>query len=247
MDDQRGVKDTRDMIGVRLESEVHLITASVTAARNVMKCIHRARVDVSEMMYENLAAAKATLTPEERDIGTLFINVGGGTTDAMLYLHGAPHYTTVLPLGGKDVTSDISIILKVPFEEAEKIKIRDGFSYASVVEDSNSSVIIPGVGGRPPLSTDRSTLCSYIEPRMTEIFEMIRKRVEKEAGFHNWQGLGGVVICGGGVMLPGTVELAQSVFSKFGENCRTPEGCRSYTRGLPSGQGNGLWSGSSGL
>ena len=212
VDDQRGVIDPRDMIGVRLEAEVHIVTASGTSVQNLIKCINRAGFKVSEIVYENLATVKASLTPEEKEIGTLFINIGGGTTDAMLYLHGAPHYTTVLPLGGNDVTSDISIILKIPFEEAEKIKIRDGFSHSSVVADSNALVIIPGVGGRPPLSTDRNILCSYIEPRLGEIFNMIKHQVENEAGFHNWQGLGGVVLCGGGAMLPGTVELAQTIF-----------------------------------
>jgi cell division protein FtsA len=212
VDEQRGVKDPRDMIGVRLEAEVHLITASITAAQNLIKCINRAGFKVEELMYESLAAARASVTPEEKEIGTLFINVGGGTTDVILYLGGAPHYTSVLPLGGKEVSSDIAIILKIPFEEAEKIKIRDGFCYGPVVEEGSEPVIVPGIGGRPPLSTDRNTVCSYIQPRMTEILEMIKKRVESEAGFTNWQSLGGVVLSGGGAMLPGTVELASSIF-----------------------------------
>lgn len=233
VDEQRGVKDPRDMIGVRLEAEVHLITASITAAQNLIKCINRAGLKVSEMMYESLAASRASLTPEEKEIGTLFINIGGGTTDIMLYLNGAPHYTSVLPLGGKEVSSDIGIILKIPFEEAEKIKIRDGFCLEAVVEEGGEPVIIPGVGGRPPLSTDRNTICSYIQPRMTEIFEMIKKRVESEAGFTAWQSLGGVVLSGGGAMLPGTVELAQSIFptavrmaEPFGVNGLSREVCR---------------------
>ena len=212
VDDQRGVKDPRDMIGVRLEAEVHLITASITAAQNLLKCINRAGLKVSEMMYETLAAVKASLTPEEKEIGTLFINIGGGTTDAILYLNGAPHYTTVIPFGGRDITADISIILKIPFEEAEKVKIQDGFGHASVVSDSNAAIIIPGVGGRPPFSTDRLALCRYIEPRLTEILDMLKRKIEKEAGFQNWYSLGGVVLSGGGGMMPGTVELAQSLF-----------------------------------
>jgi cell division protein FtsA len=120
VDEQRGVKDPRDMIGVRLEAEVHLITASITAAQNLIKCINRAGFKVEELMYESLAAARASVTPEEKEIGTLFINVGGGTTDVILYLGGAPHYTSVLPLGGKEVSSDIAIILKIPFEEARE-------------------------------------------------------------------------------------------------------------------------------
>lgn len=212
VDEQRGVKEPRNMIGVRLEAEVHLITALVTSAQNLVKCINRAGFRVSDMIYENLAAIRATLTPEEKAIGTLFINIGGGTTDAILYLNGAPHYTTVLSLGGEEVTSDISIILKVPFELAEEIKIRDGFSHSSIVEDIDSPVIIPGVGGRPPVATNRRALCSYIEPRMVEIFDMIKYRVENEGGFKNWPGLGGVVLCGGGAMMPGVAELAQSIF-----------------------------------
>lgn len=233
VDEQRGVKDPKDMIGVRLEAEVHLLTASVTAAQNLIKCINRAGFKVEELMYESLAAARASVTPEETEIGCLFINIGGGTTDAMLFLSGAPHYTSVLPLGGKEVTSDIAIILKIPYEEAEKIKIRDGFCYSPLVEDGDEPVIVPGIGGRPPLSTDRNTICSYIQPRMSEIFEMVKKRVESEASFTNWQSLGGVVLSGGGAMLPGTVELAQSIFptavrmaEPFGVTGLTREVCR---------------------
>ncbi|MGI9255397.1 MAG: cell division protein FtsA [Salinispira sp.] len=216
VDDQRGVKDPRDMIGVRLEAEVHLITALVTAAQNLVKCINRAGFRVSEMMYEGLAAVEAALTPEEKEIGTLFINIGGGTTDVILYLNGAPHYTAVLPLGGRDVTSDLSIILKTSLELAEQIKVHNGFAHASVLREMNTQVIVPGIAGRPPLATDQRTLCTYIEPRMTEIFEIVKHRVEKEGGFRNWPALGGVVLCGGGAMLPGTAELAQMIFHSSG-------------------------------
>lgn len=210
VDDSGAIKDPIDMIGVRLEAEVHIITGSVTSAQNLVKCVNRAGFKVDEIVLESLAASKAVLTADEMELGVLLIDLGGGTTDIILHLEGAPYFTSVLPVGGSQVTGDLAIMLKTPNESAERIKREAGCCYAPLVEEESEPVIIPGVGGRPPLAVQRADISGIIEPRMMEIFQMVRERVEKK-GYLKHLG-GGVVLTGGGALLPGTVELAQEVF-----------------------------------
>ncbi|KGE73512.1 cell division protein FtsA [Spirochaeta lutea] len=214
VDDQRGVKDPIDMIGVRLEAEAHLITGSVTAAQNLLKCVNRAGFKVDEIALDVLVASQAVLSRDEMELGTMLIDIGGGTTDVILYKNGAPLYTNVVPVGGAEVTSDLSIMLQTPMDTMEEIKLTSGCCYAPMLEGDDSEIIIPGVGGRPPIAADRLTLCEYIQPRMTEIFSMVRDKVEHEAHFTRWQNLGGgIVLTGGGALLQGAAELAGDIFS----------------------------------
>ncbi|TVR57093.1 MAG: cell division protein FtsA [Spirochaetaceae bacterium] len=210
VDDQGGVKDPIDMIGVRLEAEVHIITGSVSAAQNLVKCVNRAGFSVDNIVLEALAAARSVLSQDEKDLGVLVIDLGGGTTDVLVYLDGAPYFTSVVPVAGAQVTSDLSIMLKTPMEAAERIKRESGCCHPSLIEPDDESVIIPGVGGRPPLSVSRLDICTILQPRMLEIFKMVRERIEKKGYLANIGG--GVVLTGGGALLPGAVELAQDVF-----------------------------------
>lgn len=210
VDDQGSIKDPIDMIGVRLEAEVHIITGSVTSAQNLVKCVNRAGFKVEEIVLESLAASKAVLTADEMELGVLLIDLGGGTTDMILHLEGAPYFTSVLPVGGAQVTGDLSIMLKTPTESAERIKREAGCCFEPLVEEDTEPVIIPGVGGRPPLAVERREICGIIEPRMMEIFQMVRERIQNK-GYLKHLG-GGVVLTGGGALLPGAVELAQEVF-----------------------------------
>ena len=209
VDEQGGIKNPLDMIGVRLEAEVHIITGSVTSAQNLVKCVNRAGFKVSDIVLESLAGGRAVLTEDERDLGVMLIDLGGGTTDILIYRDGAPYYTSVLPVGGTQVTGDISIMLKTPTESAEQIKQAAGCCFLPLVE-AGDPVIIPGVGGRPPASITREEICKIIQPRMDEIFTMIREKVEPK-GYLRHLGAG-VVLTGGGALLPGAVELAQEVF-----------------------------------
>ncbi len=209
VDEQGGIKNPLDMIGVRLEAEVHIITGSVTSAQNLVKCVNRAGFKVSDIVLESLAAGRAVLTEDERDLGVMLIDLGGGTTDILIYREGAPYYTSVLPVGGAQVTGDLSIMLKTPTESAEQIKHEAGCCYLPLVE-SGEPVIIQGVGGRPPASISREEICGIVQPRMNEIFSMIREKVEPK-GYLRHLGAG-IVLTGGGALLPGAVELAQEVF-----------------------------------
>jgi cell division protein FtsA len=209
VDEQGGIKNPLDMIGVRLEAEVHIITGSVTSAQNLVRCVNRAGFKVDEIVLESLAAAGAVLTSDERELGVMLLDLGGGTTDMLIYRDGAPYYTSVLPVGGIQITSDLSIMLKTPTESAEQIKRDAGCCYAPLVEDGEP-IIIPGVGGRSPMSIERSEICHIIQPRVAETLNMVKEKVEPK-GYLKRLGAG-IVLTGGGALLPGVVDLAQEVF-----------------------------------
>jgi cell division protein FtsA len=209
VDDQGGIKDPLDMIGIRLEAEVHIITGSVTSAQNLLKCVNRAGFRVHDIVLQPLASGTAVLSKEEKELGVLLLDLGGGTTDILVHLDGAPYHTNVLAIGGNQVTSDISIMLKTPFEAAERIKKESACSYMPLI-DGDEEVIIPAVGGWPSASIPRKEICKIVQPRMEEIFEMVRDQMVKKDYMKRLGG--GVVLTGGGAMMPGAAELAREVF-----------------------------------
>jgi cell division protein FtsA len=208
VDDQKGIRNPIDMIGVRLESEVHIITCSVTGAQNLIKCVNRAGFRVNELILQTLAAGRAVLTQEEMELGVVLLDLGGGTTDTLIYVDGTPYSTYTIPAGGTQVTSDISIIKNISLENAEKIKIDAGCCWDEML-DNDETVIVPGVGGRPPMSIPRSQILTIIKPRMEEIFKLVKQHLDtlnlpRPLG-------GGVVLTGGGAQMAGVVELANSI------------------------------------
>jgi cell division protein FtsA len=209
VDDQKGIRNPLDMIGVRLEAEVHIITGSVTTAQNLVKCVNRAGFKVDRLMLQSLAAARAVLSPDEKELGCLLVDLGGGTTDVLVYADGAPYFSSMLPVGGAQVTNDLSIMLSVPMDAAERLKRESASAWLEGVE-SDETVILPGVGGRGPVEAPRRRLASIVQPRMEEIYGMARERVEKMG---HWKHIkGGVVITGGGALMQGAAELAQEMF-----------------------------------
>ncbi len=209
VDDQKGIRNPLDMIGVRLEAEVHIITGSVTTAQNLVKCVNRAGFKVDKLMLQSLAAARATLTSDERDLGCLLVDLGGGTTDVLVYSEGAPFFSSVLPVGGAQVTNDLSIMLSVPMDAAERLKRESASAWLESV-DGDETVIVPGVGGRAPAETPRRRLASIVQPRMEEVFGMVQERVDKMGYWNRIKG--GVVLTGGGALMQGVPELAQEMF-----------------------------------
>ncbi len=209
VDEQGGIKNPVDMIGIRLEAEVHIITGSVTSAQNLVKCVNRAGFRVNDIVLESLAASKAVLSEDEKELGVLLIDLGGGTTDVLVHLEGSPYHTNILAIGGSQVTSDLSILLKTPIEAAEKIKQEAGCCYLPRV-DGEEEVIIPGVGGWPAASIPRKEMCKIIQSRMAETFGMVKDQIDKK-GYLKHLG-GGVVLTGGGALLQGAPELAQEIF-----------------------------------
>ena len=209
VDDQRGIRDPLGMIGVRLEAEVHIITCSGTGAQNIAKCVQRARFGVNDLILQSLASARTVLTPDEKELGVVLIDLGGGTTDVLVYSEGAPYSTATIAAGGTQVTNDISILKNITFETAEKIKLEAGCCWEPFLE-GDDDIIVPGVGGRAPLAIPKSQVLEIIKPRMEEIFKMVREKLDK-LSLPRPLG-GGVVITGGGAQLLGAAELASEIF-----------------------------------
>ncbi|MDR2447371.1 MAG: cell division protein FtsA [Treponema sp.] len=208
VDDQKGIRDPLNMIGVRLESEVHLITCSVTSEQNLIKCVNGAKLVVNEVVLQTLAAGRSALTPEEMEMGVALIDLGGGTTDVLVYLDGVPFSNASIPVGSTLITSDISKVKAVSYEIAEKLKIEDGCCWEGVM-DTDTDIPVPGVGGRPPMLIPRSQILAIIRPRMEEIFMMVKEKLDKIY----YKSLGaGVVLTGGGALLAGSAELAAHIF-----------------------------------
>lgn len=208
IDGQSGVSDPINMIGVRLEAEVHIITCSLSATDNIIKCVNRGNYYVKEIILESLAVSKSVLTEDEKELGVLLIDIGGGTTDILLHYGGAPYFSKVLPIGGDIITSDISKVLNTPTVSAENIKLKDGCCVASFV-DEDEEVIIPGVAGRAPVKVSRVYLAEIIEARVCEIVTLIGKELKNKGYLDKFPG--GVVITGGSALLSGIADLTTEI------------------------------------
>ena len=209
VDEQRGVKDPRNMIGVRIEAEVHIVTGSVTCMKNIIDCVKRANLQVDNFMYHGLAAVKSIMTEEERELGSILIDIGGGTTDIVVMSGGAPVFTAVLPVGGNHATNDLAIVKGLSVETAEKLKITDGRCWLPLVED-NEQVLISAPGGRAPIQIAKAEICEILQARMAEIFMMVKDKISPAAASTRFAG--NVILCGGGALIPGATELASDIF-----------------------------------
>ena len=211
VDDHRGIKDPLGMIGVRLGAEVHIVTSSATSAENLLRCVNRAGFKASKslLLLQVLAAGRAVLTADEQDLGVALIDLGGGTTDVLVYHDGAPYSTFTIPVGGFEVTKDIATIKSISIEAAEKVKTESACCWGPLIEHDDD-ILVPGVTGRPPMAIPRSHIYEIVKPRMEEIFELVKQKLDCLGLTLN----GGVVITGGGAALTGAVELAGEIFKK---------------------------------
>jgi len=209
VDDQDGIRDPIGLSGVRLEVEVHVVTAAVTSAQNIVKSVERAGFRVDEIVLEPLASSLAVLDDDERNLGVVLVDLGGGTTGIAMFFEGHIRHTSVVALGGQHVTNDIAIGLRTPPEQAETIKIDHGCAFSDLIK-KNETLTVPGVGGRAPRIISRSVLIDIIQPRMEEILTLAYQEMEK-SDLMNLMAAG-AVITGGGAILPGTVELAEEIW-----------------------------------
>jgi len=209
IDDQDGIREPLGMSGVRLEAKIHIVTAAVTSAQNIVKCANKAGLNVVDIVLEPLASAEAVLAGDERDLGVCLIDIGGGTTDLAVFADGSIKHTSVLGLGGYHITNDIAVGLRTPFEEAERIKKRFGVASARYL-GSDDVITVPSVGGRRPREVSRKILCEVIEPRIDEVLSLARQEMMK-AGLDD-RIPSGVVLTGGCSALNGIAELAEEIF-----------------------------------
>jgi cell division protein FtsA len=208
VDHQDGVKEPVGMSGVRLEARAHLVTAATTSVQNIIKCAERCGLYVPEVVLQPLASAESVLSEDEKEIGATLIDIGGGTTDVIIYADGAVVHTSVIPIGGLNLTNDIATGLRTPMAEAERIKIKYGCASTSMVEE-DENIEVPSVGGRPPRVLPRRVLCDIIEPRVEEIFSAVQ-HVLAETGYADMLA-SGAVVTGGTTLLDGMPELGEQV------------------------------------
>ena len=208
VDGESGIKNPVGMCGIKLETTVHIITGQVTAAQNLIKCIHLAGMDVSDVVLEQIASSEAVLTDDEKEIGVIIIDCGGGTTDIAIFLGSSIRHTENLTLGGDHLDKDIALGLSVSLSEAKKLKERYGVALSELVTDEES-IKIDGVGGRRQRHISRKDLSMIIEPRMEEIFSLVKREIT-QSGHRNFFPAG-AVITGGTVIMEGTVDLAEEI------------------------------------
>ncbi len=210
VDDQGEIMDPLGMSGVRLEAKVHMVAGAVTSAQNIIKCANRAGLDVCNIVLESLASSEAVLSKEERNLGTALLDFGGGTTDMAVFSKGAVKHTSVLALGGDNLTYDIAVGLRTPKAEAEKIKIKYGCGLSSLI-GKDETIEVPGVGGRRPRTLSRQIIGEILEPRVEEIFSLIYNELVR-SGYDD-QISSGVVVTGGSAELAGITEMAEQIFN----------------------------------
>jgi cell division protein FtsA len=210
VDDQNGIRDPIGMSGVRLEAKVHIVTGSSASLQNIVKSVNRVGLDIDDMVLEQLASSEAVLSADEKDLGVVLLDIGGGTTDIAVFSDGSIKHTAVIPVGGNFITSDIATGLRTPLTEAEKIKIKYGCAFSSMIP-KNEIIEVPSVGGREPREVTRQILGRIIEPRAEEILNMSYKEVIK-SGYEDILAAG-VVLTGGTSIMAGITELAEHVFN----------------------------------
>ncbi len=210
VDEQDGIMDPLGMSGVRMEAKIHIVTGAVTSAQNIIKCANRAGLDVHDIVLESIASSEAVLTNEERNLGVALIDFGGGTTDMAVFSRGSIKHTSVLALGGDNLTYDISIGIRTATIEAEKIKMKYGCALTSMI-GSDETIEVPGVGGRGPRTLPRQLLGEILEPRLEEIFTLIQSELIR-SGYEDSIN-SGVVITGGSSELDGVPEIAEQIFN----------------------------------
>lgn len=210
VDEQAGIHNPVGMAGVRLEAKIHIVTGAVASAHNIVKCVNRAGLDVCDIVLESLASGESVLTPEEKELGTALLDLGGGTTDLAIFSNKNIKHTFVLALGGNNLTNDIAVGLRAPLAEAEKIKIKYGACIARNI-GPEETIEVPGMGGRKSRKLPRQILGEILEPRMEEIFTLVQREIFRAGMEHLITS--GLVITGGTALLEGVTEIAESVFN----------------------------------
>jgi cell division protein FtsA len=208
VDDQIGIGDPLGMFGTRLEVNVHIVTSSTTAAQNIITAVNRSGHLVGDTVLEPIAVGEAILTDDDKELGSVLVDIGGGKTNIAVYHHGAVRHTVVVPLGGELFTSDIAVGLRTTIPEAERLKHEQGCAASSMAQ-AEEVFEVSGIGSRQPRPIAQTVLADIIQPRAEEIVHIVRNEI-RNAGYERQAGAG-VVLTGGGSMLRGFVELAEDI------------------------------------
>lgn len=209
VDDHTGIQNPLGMTGVRLATNVHIVTADIGAVHNLVTCCNKASLEVADLVLESIASAKSVLAPDEMELGVALVDIGGGTTDIAVFCEGTIRYTGEIGLGGHNLTNDLSVGLRTPLAEAEKLKEDYGCALSALIKP-NHVVDVPSVGDREPRRVTQKVLVDIIEARMTEIVEMVDRELVASGQKNRINA--GVVLTGGSALLAHIVDLAEQIF-----------------------------------
>ena len=227
VDGQEGIKDPIGMTGIRLETDTHIITGATTSMRNLVKCVSEVGIDVTELVFSGIASSLAILTDTEKELGVVLVDIGGETTDVVIFIDGSVSYSSVVPIGARYITSDMAVGLRVSLESAEKIKVYLAKSHKipmPVLDDQEEEkqnqkgqkkqegfLDIKSLGIEEDIQriSEKSVVDGIIKPRLQEIFKYVGKEIKK-SGFGT-QIPSGLVICGGGAQTIGLLDQAKYV------------------------------------
>lgn len=209
IDGQEDVREPLGMSGMKLEVKVHIVTGAVAAAQNIVKCIKRCGIEVSDLILQPLASSLAVLTEDEKELGVCLVDIGGGTTDIAVFKQGAIRHTAVVPIAGDQMTNDVAVAFRTPTQSAEDIKIKHGCALRQLA-DAREIVEVPGVDGREPRQLLVQTLAEVLEPRVVELYELVLNELRR-SGMEEMIA-SGIVITGGSAMMRGMVELGEEIF-----------------------------------
>ncbi|MCX7115256.1 MAG: cell division protein FtsA [Gammaproteobacteria bacterium] len=209
IDNQGCIREPAGMAGVRLEARVHIVTSAASSSQNIIKCVRRCGLEVTDIILEQLASSHAVLTSDEKELGVCIIDIGGGTTDIAVFYDGAIQHTAVIPIAGDQVTNDIALALRTPTKSAEAIKVQHGFALPEHASTTDLIEVL-SVNERPGRKISTNALAEVICARYEELFYMVRNELQR-GGFQERIGAG-IVITGGGSRLNGIIELAELCF-----------------------------------
>jgi cell division protein FtsA len=209
IDGQEDVREPVGMSGMKLEVRVHIVTGAVSAAQNIVKCVKRCGLEVSDLVLQPLASSVAVLTEDEKELGVCLVDIGGGTTDIAVFKQGAIRHTAVVPIAGDQVTNDVAVAFRTPTASAEDIKIKHGCALRQLA-DPREIVEVPGVDGRDARQLSVQTLAEVIEPRVVELYEFVLNELRR-SGMEEMIA-SGIVITGGSSLMRGMVELGEEIF-----------------------------------
>jgi cell division protein FtsA len=210
VDNQHDIREPLGMSGMRLEVKVHIVSGAITAAQNIIKCIKRCGLEVVELILQPIASSEAVLTKDEKELGVCLVDIGGGTTDIAIIKNGSIQHTAVIPIAGDQITNDIAVAFRTPTQSAEDIKIAHG-SAVSYMASANEQIAIPLVDGRQPKTITAEKLSQVIEPRITELYELVRNELHRSRMGNAIAS--GIVITGGSSMMKGMINLGETVFN----------------------------------
>lgn len=211
IDNTRGIKDPIGMCGVRLEAHVHIVTGLTPLIHNLIKCVQLSDVNPENVVLQPIASSKSVLSDEEKELGVVLIDIGGGTTDIAVWKDGSLIHSQIIPVGGNHFTNDLAVALKIPHNEAERIKINHGSVLAETLNQS-SHITVQGLAGMKPREVQLSTVAKVLGVRAEELFDTV-ENIIKDSNLEN-DITGGYVLTGGGALIKGLAELAEYKLEK---------------------------------